>query len=419
MRPLVVGYALRMFPQLSETFLANEIVALERLGVSLRVYSYRRPRAEVHHDCVRRIRAPIAYLPDPLWRHPRAILQDQRAWRAVEPKRHRGAVALARDMARRERSPQPLKRLLSATSLAMRARADRVTHLHAHFAHEATRVVMLASILTGIPYSFTAHARDIYSDDVDFELLREKLERARFAVTVSHYNREHIAAHVGDKAAACLHVAYNGVDLDKFAPDPAVRREERLVLGVGRLVEKKGFAVLIEACRLLRDRGRRFRCEIVGGGELRAPLQAQVGAAGLGGLVTLAGERSQEELPALYRRASVVAMPAVIAADGNRDALPTVLLEAAACGLPTVASRLTGIAEIVDHGHTGLLVEAGDAEGLSRALELLLDDAGLRVSMGAAARARVEERFDLDVNVQRLHALLTGEVPDAARVPVV
>jgi glycosyltransferase involved in cell wall biosynthesis len=277
---------------------------------------------------------------------------------------------------------------------------------------------MLASVLTGIPYSFTAHARDIYSDDVDFELLREKLERARFAVTVSNYNREYLAAHVGEEAAARLHVVYNGVDLDKFAPDPAVRREEGLILGVGRLVQKKGFAVLVEACRLMRDRGRRFRCEIVGGGELRAPLDAQVRAARLDGVVTLVGERSQEDLPALYRRASVLAMPAVIAADGNRDALPTVLLEAAACGLPAIASRLTGIAEIVHHGHTGLLVESGDAEGLSGALELLLDDPGRRLSMGTAARARMEERFDLKVNVQRLYTLLTAEVPDAPRLPV-
>jgi glycosyltransferase involved in cell wall biosynthesis len=299
-----------------------------------------------------------------------------------------------------------------------------VTHIHAHFAHEATRVAMLAARLTGLPFSYTAHARDIYSDDVDHRLLREKTERARFAVTETEFNRAFMRSRIGIAAASKVHVVHNGVDLERFSPGPAPE-DEPLILAVGRLVEKKGFPTLIAACRLLRERGRRFRCEIVGYGELRPRLEADIRAAGLGEVVRLPGMRSQDELPAVYRRAAVFAMPAVIGADGNRDSLPTVLLEALACGVPVVASRVTGIPEIVDDDENGLLVEPGDAEALSRALERLLDDPDLRRRFGEAGRAKAQERFDIETNARELYRLLAGrpagiEVSGRAdRVPVV
>lgn len=418
-----VAYVLRMFPQPSETFIANEILELERRGLEVRIFSYRRPRAAVPHACLSEIRAPIEYLPDPLYRHPLRLAAAQRALRRLEPERHRRTLAYVTRHCLRERNADSVRRLLQASDLALRVRASGVRHLHAHFAHGATRVAMLASLLTGIPYSFTAHARDVFSDDVDFRLLREKVDHARFAVTVSHYNRAFLAERLGP-AAAAVRTIHNGVDLDVFRPDPAPPRDTRLVLGVGRLVEKKGFSTLVEACRILRARGRDVRCEIAGAGELRRRLAREIRAAGLERDVRLVGLRAQEELPALYRRATVLAMPAVRGRDGNCDALPTVLLEAMACGVPVVASRLTGIPEIVDHGENGLLVEPGNAAQLAGALELLLADPGLRTRLGEAARVKAERCFDLRRNVAELHRLLAGRPTPTAteshadRVPV-
>lgn len=419
-----VGYVVRMFPQASETFIANEILELERRGLAVRIFSYRRPRAPVRHAYMRLIRAPVTYLPDPLQRDLPGTLSVHREVRRREPARYRATALYVLRHTIRERNPDTWRRFLQAGCLAGLLLDSDVGHLHAHFSHGATRVAMLASMMTGIPYSFTAHARDIYSDDVDFRLLREKTDLARFAVTVSRHNERYLSQRLGPRDGR-IRVLYNGVDLEKFAPDPTVPREPGLVVGVGRLVEKKGFRHLIDACALLRDRGRSVRCEIVGGGELRDQLAGHIRTLGLEDVVTLAGSRSQEEIVAYYRRAEVVVMPAVVGSDGNRDALPTVLLEAFGCATPVVASRLTGLPEIVDDGQNGILVDPGSAAQLSDAIELLLERADLRARYGAAARAKAERCFDLHHNVGDLHrwfgeslGLPAAGDRDALRVPV-
>jgi colanic acid/amylovoran biosynthesis glycosyltransferase len=419
-----VAYVLRMFPQTSETFIQNEILEVERQGVDVRIFSYRRPRADVRHAAVAQIRAPVTYLPDPLDDHLREVLAPHGRLLRRQPSRYLRTAAYVLHHTLRERNPDTWRRFLQAGYIAERLLDSDVGHLHAHFAHGATRVAMLASMLSGLPYSFTAHARDVYSDDVDFRLLRHKIDAARFAVTVSRYNNDFITDRLGEVDGA-LRTLYNGVDLEKFRPGPAAAREPGLVLGVGRLIEKKGFCHLVEACRILRASGRELRCEIVGGGELRERLERQIADARLEGVVTLAGSRSQEELLDHYRRAELVVMPAVVGSDGNRDALPTVLLEALACGVPVIASRLTGIPEIVDDGENGYLVEPGDAPALSAAMERLLEDPSLRARFGAAARAKAERCFDLRRNAAVLRGLFAESVglratrdEDAARVPV-
>jgi colanic acid/amylovoran biosynthesis glycosyltransferase len=399
-----VGYVIRMFPQTSETFIANEILELERQGAQVRIFSYRRQRSQVRHECVRLIQAPLTYLPDPVYRHLGRIVRAHRELLRRNPARYRMTARYVLSHTLSDRNPDTWRRFLQAGYLARLLLDGDVGHLHAHFAHGATRVAELASMLTGIPFSFTAHARDVYSDDVDFALLREKAERARFAVTVSNYNREFLSERLGHLKSH-IRTIYNGVDLDKFVPDPDVKREAGYILAVGRLVEKKGFRHLIDACAILRDRGHRFRCDIVGGGELRDELAARIGAHRLGDVVSLVGTRSQEEILPFYRRANLVVMSAVLAGDGNRDALPTVLLEAMACGTPVVASRLTGIPEIVDDGKNGLLIEPGNAKLLSEALERLLLQPELCLRFGLAARAKAERCFDLHRNVGRLHNL--------------
>ena len=413
----VVAYVVRMFPQTSETFIANELLALERLGVTVKVFSYRKPRADVPHTYLREIQAPITYLPDPLNRHLKQLVGASREiWRR-EPARYRRTFRYVLQHTLRERNLDTWRRFLQAGYLANLLHNSDVRHLHAHFAHGATRVAMLASMLTGLPYSFTAHARDVFSDSVDFRLLRHKVEQSRFVVTVSQYNKEFLAGKIGLPANGRVRVLYNGVDLDKFSPDPSVARENAYILAVGRFVEKKGWSRLIEALAILRGRGRAFRCELVGDGDLRPAVERRAHELGLDDAVTFAGWLPQEELPSYYRRAAVVAMPAILAGDGDRDALPTVLLEATACGAPVVASRLSGIPEIIDHEEDGLLVQPDDPEALANAIDRLLADEALRQRLGVAARAKAERLFDVDRNARELSGWF-GHRPTKVPAPV-
>jgi len=412
-----VAYALREFPHPSETFIAHEILELERQGVPLRIFSYRRPRSQPPHEVFRQIATRVEYLPDPIPRHLSEIARAHRAVYRRGPARYRRVARYALTQAFAERDIDALRRFAHAGCLADRLAGSDVEHLHAHFARGATRLVMLASMLIDLPFSFTAHARDIFANDVRPPLLREQIDRAAFVVTVCDYNRDFLVRETGASPDK-IRVVRNGVDLEKFAPDAAVPREVGFVLAVGRLVEKKGFLHLIEAVRLLREGGVALRCEITGDGPERGRLAEAVRVAGLEAAVQLTGGASQETLVDLYRRASVLALPAIVAANGNRDALPTVLLEAMACGTPVVSTRLAGIPEIVEHGVDGLLVEPGDAPALARALEALLTDASLRARLAAAARAKVEARFDLRTSASALRELFAHNARETmAAVP--
>ncbi len=277
----------------------------------------------------------------------------------------------------------------------------------------ATRVANFVHRLSGLPYSFTAHAKDIFHQDVQPGALRGKIGAARFAVTVSDFNRGYLmdvlAGQPGD-----VRRLYNGIDLGYFTPDLWAERETDLILSVGRLVEKKGFDDLIRACALLRGWGVSFRCEIIGKGEARDTLQSLIDGLELGDLVTLVGPKSQDKVLEAYRRASLFALPCVIASDGNRDGLPTVLLEAMATGLPAVSTNLVGVPEIIDHGVDGLLVAPGDHVALATALARLLHDQELRQRMSEAGQRKVAERFDVRSNVATLHRWLAE--PAAPRV---
>ena len=234
--------------------------------------------------------------------------------------------------------------------------------------------------------------------------MRQKIREARFVATVSDYNRRHLSALVGDGIAARIVRIYNGIDLQRFHFDSSTR-ELDLVFAAGRLVEKKGFRHLIEACRLLRDRGQKFRCRIMGDGPEQAALLAQIQACGLEDRVTLVAAQTQEQLMNELRRATVFVLPCVVGADGDQDALPTVLLEAQAVGLPTISTDLSGIPEIVEHEKTGLLIPPGDPSRLAAALEELLGNASLRDRLARAGRLKAEHRFDVRKNVPMLRRL--------------
>jgi glycosyltransferase involved in cell wall biosynthesis len=281
-----------------------------------------------------------------------------------------------------------------AIVVALACRDRGIAHLHAHFGTVSTSVARLAAALAGIGYSFTAHAKDIYFDYDEPQHLDIKIRDAAQVVTVSDYNVNHLREHFAEDAPKIRRI-YNGLDLKRFDHSPP-QAGARDILAVGRLVEKKGFHILIEAMRILLDRGREVSCRIVGHGEEHENLALQIRDSGLEDAVRLAGPLSQGSVVEAMRSAAVLACPCVVGGDGNRDGLPTVLLEAMALGLPCVATDVTGIPELVRDGETGLLVPEGDPEALADALGRILDDVDLRRELSRSARALIERDFDVE-----------------------
>jgi len=400
---LRVGYILKMFPRLSETFILNELLELERQGVEASVFSLMHPGDGRFHGRLAELRLTTEYFPkerlDRYW---------DLAWERANgsaPSFDRWGEAAA--FLRRHSIPGDLDLLLRAVVIAARAREKGIQHIHAHFATVSTRVAAVVNVLTGIPFSFTAHAKDIFRNTVNRKLFADLVDRAAFAITVSDFNREYILAETPGVDAGKIIRLYNGIDLDFFHPDLAARTTGiPHILSVGRLVPKKGFEHLLRALAICKREDMEFRATIVGGGEQMPLLTSLRDRLGLANEVTLTGALPQEDVRRLCAEATVVTLACVPDPDGNMDALPTSLLEALALDRPIVSTRLTGVPEIVGND-AGLLVDPGDEAELARALRSVCD----RVRSGAfapgTARARAEGLFDLGRNVGTLKGLFT------------
>jgi glycosyltransferase involved in cell wall biosynthesis len=393
----VLGMLVKVWPKLSETFILEEVLGLERRGVALRLYALAPPSDEISHPAVANVKASLACVPALTWRHLPTLLAAQVDQALRRPGAWARAVSIALGRGR-----AGIADLLRAGWLAARLRADGVDHLHAHFIAGPADVAQLAAAIAARPFSISAHAKDIYTSQPDD--LARRLRAASFTVTCTEFNRRTLAAIAPD---APVHRMYHGIDHGLFHP----RRRSApgavpLVLAVGRLRAKKGLDTLIDACAALRDRGRRFRCEIVGYGEERDALRRRIDAASLGGHVHLLGKLAREQVIDRYARASVFVQPSRVTADGDRDGIPNVLLEAMAIGLPVVGSNVSGIPELIEHDHNGLLVEADDAAALAAAIERLIDAPDEAARLGSAARATVTAGFDNDRNLQVLLHLL-------------
>lgn len=401
-----VAYVVSRFPRLTETFIVREMAAVRRAGVDVQLYPIHRERTSVVQ--------PEAAALEPFVHHTPLlgvqVIRSQLATLRSRPSAYIGALRslIGHNWGSRRLLVGALVSFPLAVDLARRFRTEGVEHVHAHFATHPAAVAYVVHHLTGIPFSFTAHGSDLHRDQ---RMLAEKVRCAEFVVTVSEYNREVIRRTCGDHLAERVIVVRCGVDPAAFpARPPGTRRQDDPleVCCIGTLHEVKGQTHLVEACHRARARGTDVRVTLIGEGPDRPTLEQQIGALGLQDHVRLTGPLTQPQVLAELRRADVLAAPSVPSADGRREGLPVVILEAMTVGVPVVASRLSGIPEVVSHDVTGLLVDPGDVEGLANALTTLAHAPARADRLAEAARDEVARRFDVSVSARELTARFAG-----------
>ena len=411
-----VAYVMKRYPRLSETFILNEIRAMERLGAKLHLFSLLQPEPAPHHPMVAEVTAPVTAPPPGRADAVRAFARAHAAMLLRAPLRYLGALTRAAWWSVQTARPASVwKQFARGGFIAAACRRAGIRHIHAHFANAPAASARFASLMSGIPYSFTAHAKDLYLTPK--RVIWRRARAARFVATCTEYNAAYLREIMGTDAGKIARV-YHGIDLGLFAARaPITPRAEHLILSVGRLVPKKGHDDLIAAFARLRDRGLRFRAVLVGAGPLRDALSAQIAALHLGDCVTLRGAMTHAALIDLYRQADLFALSPRIAEDGDRDGIPNVIAEAMAIGVPVVSTAISGIPELVQDGVTGRLVPPGDPAALAGAMALLLTQPDEAARLAAAGRARLEREFDLWVTTGRLHALMGGACCTPATAP--
>ena len=391
------AYLFERFPSFTQTFCYREVLEMQRQGVTAPIYSIRLPK-DIPADCPEELARAVHYLPEP-----DALAAEMKTLRL--PGRYPWKVI--QTLGRWGKRPDK-GRVMAAAWLGKRLKAQGVRHVHAHFAGIAARTAHWLKKFYGITFSFTGHANDMFVETNYQITLSDLVREAAFVVTVSDFTQDWLTRR-NPAHAAKIHRVYNGIGPAGFLdPHPAPGRPR--LLSVGRCIEKKGFADLIDACALLRERGLDFECAIVGGGPLEEALRARIAARGLQGIVSLPGPQPQEEVRRLLASARIFVLACATEPDGGKDTLPTVIVEAMAAGLPVVSTRLAAVPEMVAHGITGLLVEEKQPATLAEALETLLRDPALAERFGARGKTAAAERFAAEVTVAQLRNLLEKEV---------
>jgi glycosyltransferase involved in cell wall biosynthesis len=407
-----VAFVLKGYPRLSESFIAQEIRALERRGLAIRIYSLRRPTEAARHPIHAEIKAPITYLPEYLHRAP------LRLWRAFRGSRrlpgYRAArAAWLRDL-RRDPSANRIRRFGQALVLAHELAPD-IRHIHAHFLHTPASVARYSALMRELPFSLSAHAKDIWTSP-DWEK-REKLADCRFALTCTRQSYDHLSALA---PAGRVELVYHGLDLKRFPP-LVVERARRdgtdpanpiRILSVGRVIEKKGYDDLLAALARL-PAGLHWRFIQIGGGPLEPALATEAARRGLAERIKWRGAQPQGAVLAALREADLFVLAAKRAKNGDQDGLPNVLMEALSQSLAIVATRFAAVPELIEDGVSGLLVPPADPEALGQALARLSRDPLLRERLGSAGRARLQAQFSLDTCIAPLAARF-GLAPERA-----
>lgn len=413
--PVPVAFVLKGYPRLSETFIAQEILSLERAGLDIRLVSLRHPTDRKRHPIHDEIKAPVTYLPEYLHDEPLRVL---RAWLTVRrwPGYRAALRACQRDL-RRDISRNRVRRFGQAMVLAAECPGD-VKWLHAHFIHTPASVVRYAALMTGLGWSCSAHAKDIWTSQ-NWEL-SEKLAEAQWTVTCTANGAEHLRNLSAEPGR--VHLSYHGLDLARF-PAPDTERPHRdgrdpanplRLLSVGRAVEKKGFDLLIDALdRLPADLHWRFD-HIGGGGDLKT-LKKRAALAGIADNITWHGAQAQDAVLRAYRDADLFVLPCRIARGGDRDGLPNVIVEAQSQGLACISTAVSGVTELLEDGVNGRVCPPEDSDALADAIMALARDPETRIAMGGKGRGIVHERFDHAQSIRDLERLFQETLPRPER----
>ena len=397
-----IAIVLKGYPRLSETFIAQELLALERRGLSLHLFSLRHPTDRATHPLHAEIRAPVNYLPEYLHHG------VGRVWRAWRKARHLAGYRAARSAwwrdFRRDFTRNRARRFGQALVLASELPAE-VAHLHAHFLHTPASVTRYAAILCGLPWSLSAHAKDIWTIP-EWEK-REKLAACAWAATCTAFNADHLRRLAA--APARVDLVYHGIDIARFpAPDMALRNANGrdptnpvMLLSVGRAVDKKGLDDLLHALAGL-PRELHWRLSHIGGGPLSRALADLARTLGLADRVQWLGPQAQAVVLDAYRSADIFVLPSRVSADGDRDGLPNVLLEAQSQRVACLSTAVSGIPELIVDGVTGMLIEPRSPDALAHALSRLIGDPSLRRTLGNAGFERTTLRFSLQAGADAL-----------------
>ncbi|MCD1285286.1 glycosyltransferase family 4 protein [Brevibacterium sp. GP-SGM9] len=422
------AYVLKMYPRFSETFIVSEILAREAAGEELIIFSLRPSTDTRFHPELARVRAQVIHV-----ERPTSARSFWQTWTECAGQPHL-AASLPNHLG--ELSELAHDDAIQALQIARLALAHEVTHLHAHFASVATTVARAASALTGIPYSFTTHAKDIFHEDVVLADLARKTADADHVIAISEFNRRFLTSVLGPELSDRLVVVRNGLELDRFPYRPRVGGEAQSgrdrgpagcsgdpavtipsLLAVGRLVEKKGFTHLLTALARLRDAGTPASLDLVGTGPLEGQLRERIAELDLGRLVTLHGALTQAEVRDMFASHDLLVAPFVIGSDGNADGLPTVLLEGMATGIPCIAGTVTAVPEVIDHDRTGWLVTGDDpvdiADTIAEVVRRIRDTPAVVRAVTDAARELVSARHDSRTQAEKLAGLADA----AASVP--
>jgi colanic acid/amylovoran biosynthesis glycosyltransferase len=384
--PRRLAYLFERFPAFTKTFCAREVAELYRQKLRVPVFSIRKPNDDrplnISLDGV-----DIRYLPD----------SNSLRFKMLT----RIAAKRFSHISNPREDPRDKHRFYEAIHLGPRLEKEGITAIHAHFAGLAARTAWWIKRLFGIPYSFTGHANDIFVERPDQRLsLKQLIKDAEFVATETDFSTGYLQSKFPESANK-IHRVYNGLNLDPFRmANPAAGSLE--IISIGRLIPKKGFELLVNACNELMSKGLQLNCRIVGSGPEHVPLRQLIDRLGLGKFIELTGPKAQPEIVDLLAQSNLFVFPAVEDGSGDRDNLPTVIIEAMASGLPVVATGLGGIGEIVTHQANGLIVPEGDVDALATAIGFLAENAELRKSYGQNGLAVVKEKFRVETTVAGL-----------------
>jgi glycosyltransferase involved in cell wall biosynthesis len=390
----VLGFILKGYPRISEAFISNEILLLESLGFSIHIFSMRKPRERFCHESVKQIKADVDYLPETIVAFLPRLAYHNFMLAVKQPSTYLKGLKMALRRFSRTRKSATLKHLLQAGYLVhYLLPRKRFKHIHAHFAHSPTSVAMFTNTLSNVPFSFTAHAKDIYTSDK--RQLREKISLAEFVVTCTDYNKRYLSK-ISNIKGSSIHRIYHGIDTELFSPKrnndgPLI---PYTILTVARLTPKKGLPTVYKAIRILKDKGFPVKHILIGDGDDRKEILSLIKRLELRDITQYLGTQPHNIVLDHYRKADLFVLGCEVAPNGDRDGIPNVILESMAMGVPVIATNISAIPEVLINNRTGLLVPPGSPEKMAQAIIELLTENDLRDNIIPKAKDMINKKFN-------------------------